>query len=135
MARLLVIDDNDALRAEVAAGLRKAGHVVVPTASGREAVRLFRADPADAVITELVVPDQDGIETLVTLRREFPGVPVIAMSGASRHASLYLKLARRLGAERTLVKPFSVGELVQIVREVLATHTGSMQPELESSPS
>ena len=133
MARLLVIDDDEILRETIVSGLRQAGHIVVPASTGREGTRLFRLEPADAVITEIVVPDQDGLETVTELRKDFPDVPIIAISGRSAHAPLYLRLAARLGARRTLAKPFTVPDLLSVIDEVLAEDPG--QPPADKSVS
>ena len=83
MARILVIDDEPDVRALVEQTLKPAGHEVVPAADGREGVDSYCAKPADLVITDIYMPNQEGLETIVELRRRFPGVAIIAMSGWS----------------------------------------------------
>ena len=119
MARILVIEDNDMMRDMVTTTLTLAGHIVASACNGAEGVKKFRYEPADIVITDMVMPDRDGIETLITLRREYADVPIIAMSGLSSHSPTYLALAARLGARRTLAKPFPVADLLRAIDEVL----------------
>lgn len=119
MPHILLIDDDAMLRDVLATALVKAGHTVVQAEDGRQGVKLFRAAPADLVITDLVMPDSDGLEAIVALHREWPALPIIAMSGDTAHASLYLSMATKLGARRALAKPFAAPELLQVVDELL----------------
>jgi CheY-like chemotaxis protein len=118
MAKVLLIDDDAIFRSVLAATLEKAGHVVTEASDGRQGIAQFRADPAELVITDLVMPEKEGIETIMALRRDYPQVKVIAMSGAM-HSGTYLRLAGELGAERTLGKPFAPEELLDAVDTVL----------------
>jgi DNA-binding response OmpR family regulator len=122
---VLIVDDDDAVRDLIAATLRAAGFMVHTASNGREAVTLFEQEPADLVITDLVMPEKDGIEIVLALRRAHPRVPIIAMSGQSTHSPLYLALAQRLGARRTLEKPFTLKSLIGAVQEVLAETSGA----------
>ena len=122
MPKILVIDDDEAIRTLLAEALIATGHTVRLAADGNIGLKLFRAAPADLVITDLVMPEKEGLETIMELRREFPGVHIIAMSGGFAHdAGLYLHMAERLGAARVLRKPFRVAELTTAIAEVLAT--------------
>jgi CheY-like chemotaxis protein len=120
MARILVIEDDDMMRDVVTTALTLAGHIVFAAANGAEGVKQFRHEPADLVITDMVMPGRDGIETVIALRKEYDDVPIIAMSGLSSHSPTYLQLAERLGARRTLAKPFPVSYLLKAVDEVIA---------------
>lgn len=120
MARILLIDDDDALREILAMALTEGGHVVTPARDGQQGVELFRLEPADLIITDLIMPGREGIETITTLRRDRPDLPIIAISGGMTNSDFYLKLAAGLGARRTLAKPFSTAELLSAVTEVLA---------------
>jgi DNA-binding response OmpR family regulator len=120
MARILLIDDDNALREVLAMALTEAGHVVTQARDGKEGVDLFRMEPAELIITDLIMPGREGIETIMMLRREQPELPVIAISGGMTNSAFYLKLAAGLGARRTLAKPFAIAELVGAVAEVLA---------------
>ena len=122
MPNILVIDDDEAIRTVLAMALTATGHTVRLAADGNIGLSLFRATPADLVITDLVMPEKEGLATIIELRREFPGVRIIAMSGGFAHdAGLYLHMAERLGAVRVLRKPFRVAELTTAIADVLAT--------------
>lgn len=114
MARILVTDDDPAVRSALTIALRGAGHAVEETENAREALRRQEADPADLLITDLVMDEMDGIELLRRVRSRWPGTPAIAMSGA-RNGRIYLKMASLLGAEFVLEKPFSCEDLLTAV--------------------
>ena len=124
MAHLILIEDDKALREILAMALTDEGHVVRQAKEGREALALFRREPADVVITDLIMPGQEGIETIVALRKERPKLPIIAISGGVEHSPVYLGLAARLGAQRTLAKPFKIEELLTAITEVMAAARG-----------
>jgi DNA-binding response OmpR family regulator len=128
MARILIIDDDDALRAVLAQNLVHAGHEVLQAADGREGVNLFHTKSADVVLTDLVMPGQEGVETIIQLRRELPSLPIIAMSGGMPRSKFYLGLAAKLGAQRTLAKPFTSAELLRAIAEVLPPPPPPAQP-------
>lgn len=122
MARILVADDEELVRASIAAVLRRAGHVVTLAEDGEDALAKFGPDRYDLVITDIVMPRMEGIETVRALRRLEPGVRIVAMSGSGgTDQGFYLKAATALGADATLQKPFRAGELRQMVEDVLAT--------------
>jgi DNA-binding NarL/FixJ family response regulator len=79
---------------------------------------MFRSAPYDVIVTDLIMPNGEGIETIMVLRKEFSSVGVVAMSGGSTHSPVYLRMARQLGAHVALEKPFTVGELVEAVENV-----------------
>ena len=83
MASILVIDDDEALRLLLREMLQADGHAVREAANGREGLALYRAQPADLVITDILMPEQDGMEVILELTREFLDARVIAMTGAS----------------------------------------------------
>lgn len=119
MAHILVIDDEPSLRFVIMRTLAKLGHDVREAGNGRVALDLLRAKPADLVLTDLVMPEQDGIETIMALRHVFPAMPVIAMSGAPSNAALYLEIAKRLGVRQTLAKPFEPDTLIAAIDNAL----------------
>src|SRR4051812_35167901 len=107
MARILVIDDNEDVRAVVCGALESAGHEVVHAADGARGVELQRRSPVALVITDILMPEKEGLETIVDLKQEFPQLRIIAMSGAgARLTANYLFMARDLGAHAVLSKPF-----------------------------
>ena len=120
MARILIIDDDDTLRGIIVKSLTHAGHKVSNTNNGRKGVEMYRADPVDLVITDMVMPEQEGMETIKILHREFPELRIIAMSGGLEGSNLYLDLTRRLGAACTLPKPFTLQQLKEAIEIVMA---------------
>lgn len=117
--RILVIDDNADVRVTMQLGLEAAGFEVALAADGRRGMEMLRQAGADVVVTDILMPEQDGIETLVKLREEFPRVRVIAISGAVSSTGFdYLAVPRELGATRVLRKPFDVQELIDILRQL-----------------
>ena len=118
MAQILLIDDDDLLRGVLAKALVHAGHVVIQAADGQQGVELARATAVDLVITDLIMPVQEGVETIVKLRRERPDLPIIAISGGVTHSKLYLDIAAKIGARRILAKPFTPQELLAAIDEV-----------------
>jgi len=119
IARILIIEDNDVLRRMLRTALSKAGYAVTEASGGKSGLASYRQDPFDIVITDILMEDIEGLETIGELRRDYPQVKIIAMSGG-RGQSNYLELAEQLGARRTLEKPFPLDQLVAAVREVLA---------------
>ena len=117
MKRILVVDDDSELRNVLSRFLSKAGYPVDTAANGVQASALYRADAPDIVLTDIYIPDKDGLETLMELRRDFPAVKVIAMSGGAGNSNI-LKVASALGACRTLTKPFQPAELLAAVAQV-----------------
>lgn len=120
MARILIIEDDDLLRGVLANALELAGHTVIQAANGQEGVDLFRATAADLVLTDIVMPVQEGVETIIQLRKHQREVPIIAMSGGVANTKLYLSIASRIGAKRILSKPFTPQQLIETIDEVLA---------------
>jgi len=98
--------------------LVSAGHQVVCAANGRLALEKQRANSADLIITDLFMPELDGVETILALRREFPDIKVIAMSGNVGGEAM-LSVARRLGAVEVLEKPFTLQQLLAAVGKAL----------------
>ena len=121
MARILVIDDDVQVRGAVRRILERAGHTVEDVGNGDAGLRAHRERPADLIITDIFMPERDGIETVRQLRRESPQVKIIVISGGDRTQTMDLrKDAELLGAARSLRKPFELSELVRAVGELLA---------------
>lgn len=112
---ILIIDDDIAVRGWIAEVLLEAGYAVRVASDGSAAGPELRATPIDVLITDIVMPGQEGIETIQSIRSEFPQVKIIAMSGAN---TTYLRLAALLGANATLAKPFSADQLLQTIRQL-----------------
>lgn len=122
MAPILLIDDDEQLRKMVEAMLTAAGHVVTTAGDGEEGVQRFRAKPADLVITDLVMPNEEGSETIRKLRSDHPDLGTIVMSGGASFSGIWLAMAAKLGATRTLPKPFTIPQLTETVAAVLALY-------------
>src|SRR4051812_19061949 len=120
MAQILLIDDDDLLRGVLAKALGHAGHTVIQAIDGQQGVELARVASVDLVITDLLMPVQEGVETIIMLRRERPQLPIIAMSGGVSNSPLYLEIAAKVGAQRILAKPFSPQELTKLIAQILA---------------
>jgi two-component system, chemotaxis family, chemotaxis protein CheY len=111
--RVLVIEDNADLRDVVRLALEHAGHQVLTAKQGLEGLAYLSGHPVDLVVTDLFMPEMDGIEVIAALRRRFPGVRIVAMSG--RPGVDYLAVAKELGAARILRKPFVMDDLLNAV--------------------
>jgi CheY-like chemotaxis protein len=122
MARVLVIDDNAAVRLVARAMLQATGHDVEEAGGGAEAVEAFRGQPADLVLCDVFMPEKDGLQTIRELRALEPGLKVIAMSGVgSRTGVDVLAIARAFGAAEALRKPFDLAALTGAVERALRT--------------
>jgi CheY-like chemotaxis protein len=127
MPRILLIDDDDTVRAVIQAMLRTAGHDVATAADGLEGLDRIRQQPFDLVLCDIFMPGLDGIATLTELRRLDDKLPVVMMTAGSPRAARigrrdntdYLALARTLGATETIEKPFRAGQLTGLLAEVL----------------
>jgi CheY-like chemotaxis protein len=120
VARILIIDDEDQARRMLCQVLDRAGYDVIEARDGVEGLQRFREAPTDLVITDILMPEKEGLETIMDFQREFPETKIIAMSGGGRTGNLnFLEVARRLGAQRTLQKPFGLQEMLKVVHELL----------------
>ena len=119
MARILIIDDDIQFRSMLRQVLEREGYKVVDASDGKRGMRLFRQEQPDLVITDLIMPEKEGIETIIDLRRDFPEVKIIAVSGGGRIGpENYLHMAKDLGAQYTFAKPFDRKEILRAVREL-----------------
>jgi len=119
VTRILVIDDDPAIRDLLGEALTRAGYEVDKSPDGLAGMELMRARRADLVITDIIMPGKQGVETINELWRDFPGVKVIAISGGGRiHARHYLDTARLFGAHREFTKPIDIPQLLEAVREL-----------------
>jgi CheY-like chemotaxis protein len=120
MARILLIEDNEPIRDMFAELLARAGHEVVAMADGKDAAKRRAEVGAELVITDILMPERDGLEAIGELRRCAPDVKVIAISGGSKIGpALYLNAAKALGAHRTFAKPVDAAALIAAVGELL----------------
>jgi CheY-like chemotaxis protein len=121
MSSILVIDDEEPIRSLCRRILAHEGYHVFEAPDGNEGLRLYREQRPNLIITDIIMPEKEGIETIMDLRREFPAVKIIAISGGGQATTgaTCLHLARSLGAVRTLAKPFTRQELLDAVRYAL----------------
>jgi DNA-binding NtrC family response regulator len=120
MAHILLVDDESMLRRTLRAILERAGHTVYEAEDGDQALKMFAAEPPDLVVTDIIMPNREGVGTIDELRRRAPKMPIIAMSGGgSIGGDLFLTLASQLGATATLAKPIRQADLIEAVERCL----------------
>jgi two-component system chemotaxis response regulator CheY len=125
MPRILLVDDDDLSRGAVHKMLERSGYSVQSTGQGSEAIVRYKTEKPDLVITDLIMPETDGLEIIQELRRLDPGVRILAISGGGRvDAEEYLAVARKFGAVEVLPKPFTGQELKLAVERALADSSG-----------
>ena len=122
MARILLIDDDDSVRSMLRLTLAYFGHTVIEARKGKEGLELFQHANADLLITDIVVPEEEGLEVLMELRKRQPPVKIIAISGGD-----YLHMAKLMGAAKVLAKPFSTNVLMAAIDELLPGDGASAQ--------
>ena len=112
--KILVIDDDDVSRCLIESALQFHGHQVLAAANGVSGMRLMRREQPDIVITDILMPEQDGLGIIMRMRQEFPAVKILAISGGGTVGGLDLLVAAgRLGADAILAKPFSPEQLFE----------------------
>ncbi|BBO92410.1 response regulator [Desulfosarcina ovata] len=122
MARILVIDDDDTIRLSLRLTLEDADYDVAEAANGEEGLALMRAGSFDLVITDIFMPEKEGIETIDEIRRNYPDTKIISISGGGRmDPDAYLDIAERVGADQSLSKPFDIQLLLDMVAKLLQT--------------
>ena len=132
MARILIIDDEPQIRSMLKLMLEREGYEVVEAPDGVEGIKVYRQNPADLIITDLIMPNKDGIGMIIELKKEFPDVMIIAMSGGGLNKpDGYLKGAKKLGAACTLTKPIDREEMLKAVKDILKN---SLSPEEQPQP-
>jgi CheY-like chemotaxis protein len=115
---ILIVDDEEQIRTVLRQKLERCGYDVCEAADGTEAIRALATIRFDLVITDIIMPDKDGLETILFIRKHQPEVKIIAISGLMNQ--LYLQNARGLGAARVFQKPLSLASLVDAVEELLS---------------
>jgi CheY-like chemotaxis protein len=126
-SHILIVDDEADLRALMRKTLERAGYELVEAADGREAIRSFRERTPALVITDIFMPEMDGLELIMTLRDHVPLVPIIVISGGGRHQDGTAALAARaLGAKVVLTKPFTSDDILTAVRRLLGARDGDL---------
>ena len=121
MNSILIIEDDEFVRNMLKQTFERAGYDVGTASNGSIGIQLYKCKPYDVVITDLIMPDMEGIETISNLRKDDPNVKVIAISGGGRNSpDDYLHLAKKLGALKTFPKPVDRNELLDAVKELIA---------------
>jgi CheY-like chemotaxis protein len=116
MSSILLVDDHAEFLAVQQELLENAGHTVVTATDGFKALAMVDAGRFDLVITDIIMPNKEGIETIMEIRRRYPSLKVIAMSGGGRVGAMsYLELAEKLGAIHSLEKPFNEATLLKAI--------------------
>ena len=120
MARILVIDDDEAIRSVVTLLLSQKGHQVEAAQNGRRELRAVEERDFDLLIVDIFMPEMDGLETIRLLRTAQPGLPVVVISGSDAAVPDFLSMATKLGAIESIWKPFRPAELLETVDMCLA---------------
>lgn len=129
MERILIIDDEAPIRSMIRLILERAGYAVAEASDGVEGIRCFREAPADLIITDLIMPNKDGIGLILELKKEFSNAKIIAMSGGGlNRPEGYLRGAQKLGAAYTLSKPINRQELLRAVKDTLKEASETASP-------
>jgi len=119
-ALILVIDDESAVRRSLRRMLERAGHTVLEASDGRAGLTLFQQHRPELSIIDIIMPDMDGIEIIIEMRRERPQAKIIAISGGGQTQGLhFLDMAKKLGAVEALAKPFRAEQLLEAVDRAL----------------
>ncbi|NNG04128.1 MAG: response regulator [Inquilinus sp.] len=120
MARILVIDDEPAIRGLLRQVLERAGHSVAEASNGREGIDQLEADDFEMVITDIVMPEREGIETIMRIKQGRPKTKIIVISGGGHRLAMdFLPVAKELGADLTFPKPFKPAEIIEAVDTLL----------------
>lgn len=125
IASILIIDDDSQVRDFLRHVLEEAGYVVLSASNGREGVRILKMTSPDLVITDVLMPQLDGLELTLLVKRESPTTRIIAFSGGSAQFD-YLDVAKTFGAHRTLRKPLIKGDLLHAVQQELQLRSGNV---------
>lgn len=119
MAKILVIDDEKVVRMAITYKLKKEGHEVIEAEDGEDGIEKYRKDPADLIITDIIMPNKEGFETIKDLNQEFPDAKIVAMSGGGATSSKnYLDIAKKFNVVDVFEKSFEWEEMIKIVRKI-----------------
>ena len=121
MAKILIVEDDQQMREMLKQYLESEEYEVIDSHDGSEAVKILRETNVDLIITDIIMPEIDGVGLIRNLRREYPNLNIIAISGGSRHIDPQnpLKIVEKLGVTHTFTKPFKLTELLGAVRELV----------------
>jgi len=119
--RILIVDDEHQVRDLLRIEMSLAGHDAEVAANGREALEVLRARPVDIILTDIVMPELEGLETITQAKKDHPDLRVIAMSGSDQKLSeFYLKCADSFGADQVIQKPFEIESLLALIEKMTA---------------
>lgn len=120
MKKILVVDDDDLIRDLIYEILEPNGFQVILADNGNKALAILDSEEVDLIITDIIMPDKEGIETIIDIKKKLPKAKIIAMSGGGQlDANSYLNIAKRLGVKATISKPFDPAKLLQTIQQVL----------------
>jgi two-component system, chemotaxis family, chemotaxis protein CheY len=130
MAKILIIEDDAIVRLTIMKLLEEAGHLVLWAVNGLQGMAVFRGWQPDLVITDIIMPDQEGIQTITDMRAAKPDAKIIAISGGGRIGNTdFLQIARQLGAMDVVAKPFDPDFLLAVVENCLSGRARRDDPE------
>jgi CheY-like chemotaxis protein len=125
-AQILLVDDEDMVRMQIRSSLELEGHQVREASNGREAIDMLNGYKPDLMITDILMPEKEGIETIMEVRQKYADIKIIAISGGVRTDNMdFLKIAKRLGADLALPKPFGRQQLLTLVNQLLGAKATS----------
>lgn len=120
MAEILVVDDEEMIRRMLRTMLTSAGHTVIEACNGSEALKILAKSRPALIVTDIVMPEKEGIETIIEIRRRYGDIKIIAMSGGGRiHDPKFLEFAKKVGASRAIPKPFSREQIIGAVNDLI----------------
>lgn len=120
MKKILVIDDDPSIRDMLQEVLGDEGYSVMAASDGLEALRMVKQSKPDLIVTDIIMPEQDGVGVMLQLSKEHPEIKIIAISGGGRISpESYLYMAEKFGAVRTFAKPFDINEFLAAIRDSL----------------
>ncbi len=120
MKKILVVDDDDLIRDLIYEILEPNGYQILLADNGNKALEILDREEVDLIITDIIMPDKEGIETIIDIKKKLPQAKIIAMSGGGQlDANSYLSIAKKLGVKATITKPFDPAKLIRTIEEVL----------------
>jgi CheY-like chemotaxis protein len=122
MSGVLIVEDDKELREMISISLARRKHTVIEAINGKEAIIHFKPSITDLVVTDLIMPEEDGLKVIMKLKELKPSLKIIAISGGGKAGpGSYLNLAKALGADAIYSKPFSINELISKIEELLTS--------------
>jgi DNA-binding response OmpR family regulator len=120
MKRVLIVEDDSQMATMLVESVTQEGWSASHAENGIEALRACESEAPDAIVMDIILPEKEGIETIIEIRGRWPKLPIVAISGGGRGVGVdYLDIAAKVGANHTLAKPFDVDDLVELLRGYL----------------